>query len=97
VKKYTLPCNLSHSNSTYTCHCIANLLLTTVVGRRPQGILQGLFSASGSVARVSFPVMAGYVVSYRNIETLFVILCFVLGVSVVFVVAARDTLTRLAT
>jgi len=78
------------------CHTALIGLFSKIVGRRPQGTLQGLFSASGSVARVVFPVMSGYVVSFLNIEILFTILVIVLCLSLLFVVASRETLTQLA-
>ena len=71
-------------------------MLSTVAGRRPQGVLQGFFSAAGSVARVSFPVSAGYIASTGDIETLFILLLTVLGLGTIFMIFFRRTFTRLA-
>lgn len=67
-----------------------------VVGRRPQGVLQGWFSASGSIARISFPIIAGYIVRNRDIETLFTVLATVLTFSMIFLIAFRRVLTLLS-
>jgi ceroid-lipofuscinosis MFS transporter 7 len=78
------------------CHTALISLFSKIVGRRPQGTLQGWFSASGSIGRVSFPIMSGYVVSNFDIETLFYILSVVLGCSVFFLLHFRSVFSRLS-
>jgi MFS transporter, ceroid-lipofuscinosis neuronal protein 7 len=67
-----------------------------VVGRRPQGTLLGWFASCGSLARMIFPIMSGYITTYSSITTLFAILAIVLGVSTIFVLQSRGTLTLLS-
>jgi ceroid-lipofuscinosis MFS transporter 7 len=70
-------------------------LFSKIVGRRPQGTLMGWFASAGSIARITFPVMAGFVAA-GNIRNLFVILASVLTVSAFFVLMSRKTLTLLS-
>jgi MFS transporter, ceroid-lipofuscinosis neuronal protein 7 len=70
--------------------------LLQVVGRRHQGELQGWFASAGSLARMIFPIMTGYVTTYIGLQSLFCILISVLIVSTVFVAWARTTLTLLS-
>jgi ceroid-lipofuscinosis MFS transporter 7 len=70
--------------------------VTPVVGRRPQGTLLGWFASAGSLARMIFPIMSGYIAYYCKIDTLFLILTGVLLVSAAFTVWARETLTLLS-
>ncbi len=72
------------------------ILLSPVVGRRPQGMLQGVFSASGSVARVTFPISAGYIVKGKDIEALFTLLSIVLSGAALFVLSYRKAFDRMA-
>jgi ceroid-lipofuscinosis MFS transporter 7 len=67
-----------------------------VVGRRPQGALLGWFASAGSLARMFFPIMSGYVADYKDVETLFCILTGVLFVSIAFVYWSRDILLFLS-
>mmetsp|Transcript_6294 Transcript_6294/g.9144 ORF Transcript_6294/g.9144 Transcript_6294/m.9144 type:complete len:501 (-) Transcript_6294:357-1859(-) len=71
-------------------------LFSKLVGRQPQGPLQGWFSFSGSLARVTFPVMAGYLVNYSGIEALFYFLIVIAGTAVVFTFMFRDILMYLS-
>mmetsp|Transcript_20868 Transcript_20868/g.30740 ORF Transcript_20868/g.30740 Transcript_20868/m.30740 type:complete len:510 (+) Transcript_20868:70-1599(+) len=71
-------------------------LFSKIVGRRPQGALLGWFSFAGSLARMLFPLMSGYVTNYLGINVLFWILTFVLGISAAAVFVARDALTKLS-
>ena len=67
-----------------------------VVGRRPQGELLGWFASAGSLARILFPIMSGYIAYYSSMETLFGVLTVVLLLSTAFILLARRTLTLLA-
>ncbi len=58
--------------------------------------MMGLFAASGSLARVIFPVFSGCIVKYRDIETLFYILAIVLSASLYAVCIFRHTMTMLS-
>jgi len=71
-------------------------LFSKIVGRRPQGALQGWFASAGSLARILFPVVSGYIARYADMSTLFITLTCVLTISIVFVFAARNTLTLLS-
>ncbi|EEC49948.1 predicted protein [Phaeodactylum tricornutum CCAP 1055/1] len=71
-------------------------LFSKVVGRRPQGALLGWFASAGSLARMFFPIMSGYVADYKDVETLFCILTGVLFVSIAFVYWSRDILLFLS-
>ena len=71
-------------------------VLSAVVGRRPQGTLLGWFASFGSLARMFFPVVSGYVTTYSSIQTLFGVLTCILIVSTAFVLCARETLTLLS-
>ena len=72
------------------------LYYATVVGRRPQGFLLGWFASAGSLARMAFPVMSGYIINYQSVETLFGVLVAVLLVSTGFVLLSKQTLTLLS-
>ncbi|KAL7543536.1 hypothetical protein ACHAXR_012811 [Thalassiosira sp. AJA248-18] len=71
-------------------------LFSKVVGRRPQGTLQGWFASAGSLARILFPIMAGYISQYDDITTVFTILFVVLVISNIFVAMSSRTLTILS-
>lgn len=71
-------------------------MFSKIVGRRPQGTLQGWFASAGSLARILFPIASGYVAQYSSISVLFVALTCVLTVSIIFVFSARRTLGLLA-
>jgi ceroid-lipofuscinosis MFS transporter 7 len=75
---------------------LALLTFCAVVGRRPQGELLGWFASSGSLARMFFPIMAGYIVNYKNVETLFGIEVVVILISIGFLFWVRNTLTILS-
>ena len=78
----------------FTTH--VTLTYCTVVGRRPQGTLQGWFASAGSLARIIFPVMAGYISQYDDITTVFILLCVVLIISNIFVAMSSKTLAALS-
>lgn len=71
-------------------------LFSKVVGRRPQGTLQGYFASAGSLARILFPVMSGYIAHYDDITTVFVVLFINLLISNIFVAMSSKTLTTLS-
>lgn len=71
-------------------------LFSKVVGRRPQGTLQGWFASAGSLARIIFPLMAGYISQYDDITTLFIVLSVVLVISNIFVAVSAPTLNALS-
>lgn len=102
---FTLDKNNSEMNSTWLyaismfmtysvgypiCHTALVGMFSKIVGRRPQGTLQGFFSASGSISRVTFPILAGYIVRYKDIEVLFSILTVILILSALFVLHFRN-------
>jgi len=51
------------------------------MGKRPQGFLMGLFASAGSVARVGFPIMTGFVAQQHGLDTVFIILSIMLAVT----------------
>ena len=67
-----------------------------VVGRRPQGTLLGFYGASGTAARVLFPIISGYIVAFQNIESVFFMLAVVLGTSMIITSVFRNTLVKLS-
>ncbi|GKY99592.1 hypothetical protein MPSEU_000913500 [Mayamaea pseudoterrestris] len=71
-------------------------LFSKIVGRRPQGTLLGYFASAGSVARMLFPVMSGYIARYSAVDTLFWVLMVVLLVSTAFVAVYRNILSLLS-
>lgn len=71
-------------------------LFSKIVGRRPQGMLLGWFASAGSLSRILFPVMSGYIAEYNDISSLFILLTCVLTVSIFFVFISRRTLTLLS-
>jgi ceroid-lipofuscinosis MFS transporter 7 len=70
--------------------------LLAVVGRRPQGLLLGWFASAGSLARMIFPIMAGYIANFTDVVVLFIILTLVLTLSTAFVLISRSTLNTLS-
>ena len=68
-------------------------LFSKIVGNRPQGELMGYFASSGSVARVSFPIITG---ALRESTILFDSLIFILSLSAGFVQSMQPILTGLA-
>lgn len=94
--RYVVSMFFSYSIGYPICHTAIISLFSKILGRRPQGTLQGWFSCSGSVARISFPVLAGYIVMGRDIETLFYIMSVVLTASVLFLGFYREQLLRIA-
>lgn len=71
-------------------------LFSKIIGRRPQGTLFGWFASAGSLARIFFPILSGYIARYNTFEALFGILTAVLLASAVFVLLSRRTLNFLS-
>eukprot|EP00529_Nitzschia_sp_RCC80_P018449 CAMPEP_0113483004 /NCGR_PEP_ID=MMETSP0014_2-20120614/23210_1 /TAXON_ID=2857 /ORGANISM="Nitzschia sp." /LENGTH=514 /DNA_ID=CAMNT_0000376537 /DNA_START=4 /DNA_END=1548 /DNA_ORIENTATION=+ /assembly_acc=CAM_ASM_000159 len=71
-------------------------LFSKIVGRRPQGTLLGWFASAGSLARVIFPIMSGYITRYFGIPVLFLVLISVLAVSTIVTMYNRTTLIFLS-
>jgi len=94
--RYVVAMFFTYSIGYPICHTALIGLFSKIVGRRPQGALQGWFSSSGSVARITFPVLAGYIVLGRNIETLFYIITAFLAAAVAFLAINNEKLVRLA-
>lgn len=74
-------------------HTAAMGLFSKIIGRRPQGELMGWFASSGSIARITFPILAGVL---KGNSTLFFILIAVLSASVFFVRSMDIILTTLS-
>jgi len=55
----------------------------------------GWFASAGSFARITFPVMAGFVAAV-DMRDLFIILASILTVSTLFVIMSRKTLALLS-
>jgi len=94
--RYVVAMFFTYSIGYPICHTALIGLFSKIVGRRPQGALQGWFSSSGSVARISFPVLAGYIVLNSNIETLFYIITGFLAAAVAFLAINQEKLVRLS-
>ena len=72
-------------------------LFSKIVGRKAQGTLQGWFASAGSLARILFPIMSGYIAQFDDITTVFKVLFGILALSNFFVAVSSPTLTALAT
>ncbi|KAG7360372.1 major facilitator superfamily transporter [Nitzschia inconspicua] len=71
-------------------------LFSKIVGRRPQGTLLGWFASAGSFARLTFPIMSGYIANYAGLSALCYVLICILGVSTVVTLLNHKTLTFLS-
>lgn len=80
-----------------SCHLQHMLTRLVVVGKRPQGTLMGWFASVGSLARIIFPILSGYIANCTDIVLLFWLLIGILLLSTVFVLAFRRALTLLST
>ncbi|CAM9297597.1 unnamed protein product [Discosporangium mesarthrocarpum] len=54
-------------------------LFSKVVGKQPQGALLGWFGSAGSVARITFPIIAGVVSERLGTSTLFLFMVIILS------------------
>ena len=79
---------------------IANLctfaLFYIVVGRRPQGTLLGWFASAGSIARMTFPILSGYLAHWDGLIVLFYMLAGVLILSTILTMSHKTTLEQLS-
>lgn len=71
-------------------------LFSKIVGRRPQGTLLGWFASAGSLARMCFPIMSGFLTQYFGVSSLFYVLICVLSVSILITLRNRETLIFLS-
>lgn len=55
------------------------------MGKRPQGLLMGLFASAGSVARVAFPIFTGVIAQRFDTDTVFITLFFMLTTTVLLI------------
>ena len=74
-------------------HTAAMALFSKIVGKRSQGELMGWFASSGSVARVSFPILAGVL---KGSNVLLYILISILSMAAMFVHSMQFILTTIA-
>lgn len=93
--RYWLAMILMYSIAYPIGHTAVIGLFSKIVGRRPQGTLLGWFASAGSAARIVFPLMSGYVTQLASINVVFIILCVVLSLSILFTMLARETLQNL--
>ena len=93
--RYWLAMILMYSIAYPIGHTAVIGLFSKIVGRRPQGTLLGWFASAGSAARIVFPLMSGYVTQLASINVVFIILCVVLSLSILFTMLARETLENL--
>jgi len=94
--KYTIGIFLIYGIGYPIGHTAVIGLFSKVVGRRPQGAIQGWFASAGSLARIIFPIMAGYISTYDDISTLFILLFVLMVVSAGFVGINSRLLTTLS-
>jgi len=71
-------------------------LFSKIVGRRPQGTLQGLFASAGSLARIIFPIASGYITKLFGLQPLLVFIIVVILVCGGLTVQNKKTLEKLA-
>lgn len=96
VWRFAFSMFLAYSVGYPVCHTATVGLFSKIAGRRPQGVLLGFFSMVGSISRVAFPIMAGFIVSDGDSDKLFILLLCFLGISTTYLLVLRKTLTRLA-
>lgn len=96
VWRFAFSMFLAYSVGYPVCHTATVGLFSKIAGRRPQGVLLGFFSMVGSISRVLFPIMAGFIVSDGDADKLFILLLCFLGISTTYLLLFRKTLTRLA-
>jgi ceroid-lipofuscinosis MFS transporter 7 len=56
----------------------------------------GWFASAGSLARIVFPIMSGYIANYEGVHLLFWILTVILLASTTFTLYSRKTLEFLS-
>ncbi|GAX23150.1 MFS transporter, ceroid-lipofuscinosis neuronal protein 7 [Fistulifera solaris] len=94
--KYCVSIFLMYSIGYPIGHTAVIGLFSKVIGRRPQGTLQGWFASAGSLARIIFPLLSGYILHGKDARALFEMITFVLILSTAFVVYSSRTLTLLS-
>ena len=80
------------------CLCLKLTLLLlklSVVGRKPQGTLQGLFASAGSLARIIFPIASGYISKLFGLEPLLVFIIVVILICAAITVRHKKILEKL--
>jgi ceroid-lipofuscinosis MFS transporter 7 len=70
-------------------------MFSKITSSRPQGALQGYFASAGSLARMSFPVITGYIINVW-IDGVWWWICTMVTVSIVAVLLLKGTLKRLS-
>merc|ERR1712150_467254 len=101
--------NVEHASWRYTCSIffmfsvgfpIGNTavlgLFSKIVGRRPQGTLQGLFVSAGSLSRIIFPIASGYIAHLFGLQPLFTLVVIVLSITVLSALVNRKILKKLS-
>jgi len=71
-------------------------LFSKIVGRRPQGTLQGMFASAGSLARIIFPITSGYISHYFGTTSLFILIISVLVLTIIFTLSFGKVLIKLS-
>merc|ERR1712151_237626 len=70
-------------------------LFSKIVGRRPQGTLQGLFASAGSLSRIIFPIASGYISKLFGLEPLLVFIIVVILTCAAITVRNKKRLEKL--
>ena len=56
---------------------------------KPQGFLLGIFGSAGSLARIVFPIMTGFIATYFSADAVFGVLAALLGTTLAILVVHR--------
>ena len=56
---------------------------------KPQGFLLGIFGSAGSLARIVFPIMTGFIATYFSADAVFGVLAALLGTTLAILVVYR--------
>ena len=59
------------------------------VKNKPQGFLLGIFGSAGSLARIVFPIMTGFIATYFSADAVFGVLAALLGTTLAILVVYR--------
>lgn len=71
-------------------------LFSKIVGRRPQGTLQGYFVSAGALARIIFPISSGYITDIFGLRPLLFVVLAILSVSIMLTLYSKRTFESLA-
>ena len=63
---------------------------------RPQGMLMGLFASAGSVARIVFPIVTGFVATHFSADAVFGVLATLLGTTLAILIVHRQAFREAA-